>query len=293
MTRPVLRGVPVGYPIRLCGDYFLDNILMCLTFIVGWIFWFGLAANVGQTPAKQILNVRILDYRTGKVASTPQVWFREALLKRLIPLAIGVIVASQTSRDVGVAAIPVTLFIGGSLLFFTRDRRALWDLLAGTVVRRQSQDEPVDWGLAPQKQNELDFLLRRGFIRPDEYERRRRLLEPGFVLTEELSSSSHGGAWDEVTERRKRQELEFLLAHGMIQAEEYERRTRILNGEEVDPRQGVQAPRDPYAPISDAAKLQAKLRELEFMRRRRLISEEEYVRRRDGYSGTASPTSMS
>lgn len=68
------------------GGYFLDLALAILTLGVGWIIWSLFAWRNGQTPAKQILKMRVVA-EEGRNNAT---WKHMAIRQLLIPLTFAI-----------------------------------------------------------------------------------------------------------------------------------------------------------------------------------------------------------
>lgn len=68
------------------GGYFLDLALAILTLGVGWIIWSLFAWRNGQTPAKQILKMRVVAEESRENAS----WKHMAIRQLLIPLTFAI-----------------------------------------------------------------------------------------------------------------------------------------------------------------------------------------------------------
>jgi uncharacterized RDD family membrane protein YckC len=133
-------GDQVTYTRRFFGDCWLEAFLMVVTLGVGWLVWFAFQAPKGQTPAKQILNVYIHDFRTGEIASTWQVWLREVVIKFGLPILLDIpfsLVFGSVHEYLG----PGNFFLFASCIYLLSNspRRALWDLMCGTVVRVHPQ----------------------------------------------------------------------------------------------------------------------------------------------------------
>ena len=88
-TNPVVRGKRVTFTRRFFGDSMLESVLQIVTLFIGWLIWFAIVAPGGQTPAKQLLNVYIIDHKSGRLASTRQVWMREIGDKYVAVLLLG------------------------------------------------------------------------------------------------------------------------------------------------------------------------------------------------------------
>jgi hypothetical protein len=71
---------------RLAG-FALDVVLAGCTFFIGWLIWALILWGQGQTPAKQILKMRVFGSRTQRPAS----WGHMAVRDLLIPLTLGIV----------------------------------------------------------------------------------------------------------------------------------------------------------------------------------------------------------
>ena len=90
---------------------------------IGWLIWTLIVWGNGQTPAKQLLNMKVVDATTHQVATWGKMALRDFLVRgvlfyfiSLFTLGIGWIVAAcmTFSRD--------------------RDYQSGWDRIASTVV---------------------------------------------------------------------------------------------------------------------------------------------------------------
>jgi len=103
------------------GEYALDVVLAIVTLGIGWLIWALIILGRGQTPAKQILNMRVIDAETGQVPSYGMMFVRDFLLKGLV---MGIVTS-------------VTFGLGLILYFWlTWDdkNQELWDKAIGSVV---------------------------------------------------------------------------------------------------------------------------------------------------------------
>jgi uncharacterized RDD family membrane protein YckC len=101
------------------GAALLEIPLAIVTLGIGWVIWDLIVWKNGQTPAKQLLNMRIVDGVTGQ----PIDWGRSFMRNFVFYGLLG--------------AIP---FLGwiyrivGACFVFNPDRRAVWDRMANTFV---------------------------------------------------------------------------------------------------------------------------------------------------------------
>ena len=106
------------------GGIALDFALWFLTFGIGWTIWALVIWGEGQTPAKQILKMRTINFTNGRPAS----WGHMAIREFLIPLTVG-IANSLTFYLAGVAWLVLEI-----VFYFTKNQRTLRDYWAQTAV---------------------------------------------------------------------------------------------------------------------------------------------------------------
>jgi uncharacterized RDD family membrane protein YckC len=104
---------------RRLGAYLLEALLVICTLLVGWIVWSLIVWRNGQTPAKQLLKMRVVHRDDLRAASWGRMFVREIPCKWAIGL-----VASLTT-------------VGYVLYFWLcwdGERQELWDKMTDTVV---------------------------------------------------------------------------------------------------------------------------------------------------------------
>jgi uncharacterized RDD family membrane protein YckC len=102
---------------RRIGAFFLALPLLIVTLGIGYIIWGLIAWGNGQTPALQVLGMRVWRPENNQVASFWQMALRD-VVGRLVDVVLGAITE-------------ITSFV----LFVTgRERKSLHDHIAGTVV---------------------------------------------------------------------------------------------------------------------------------------------------------------
>ncbi len=117
----------VTYTRRYFGDGWLGSIsfiIMIATFplgLIGGLIWLFFTAREAQSPAKKILNVYIIDAKTGIAVDAGRVWLRDVVVKWLLFNLVG-----------GVLVIPA--IINNAWVLFDPNRQALHDKIAGTLV---------------------------------------------------------------------------------------------------------------------------------------------------------------
>ena len=110
---------------RRLGSIVLEVVMMAVTLIVGWLIWSLIVYPRGQTPAKQLLSMRVVRLDVGK---SPEFW-RMAL------------------RELVLKAIPSFFLLGliwiaiNGVVLLTNDRfQTVWDKMLKTVVISDPHD---------------------------------------------------------------------------------------------------------------------------------------------------------
>ena len=111
--------VPCGNGVRF-GALLLDSLLFVVTCGIGWLIWDIVLWQQSTSPAKKMLNLKIVDINTGAPASMVQMLLREGL---------GKIVLSAVTGIVGI--------ISAVLILVVPSRQGVWDYIAKTTVVRE------------------------------------------------------------------------------------------------------------------------------------------------------------
>lgn len=116
-------GQPIGIRLapvaRRFGEAVLEAVLMVVTLFIGWVIWACVVFARGQTPAKQVLGLRVVKRSTGQAAGWGTMFLREVIAKGVI------------------GAVVRFTFIGVILdfwLLWDKDRQELWDKMSDTLV---------------------------------------------------------------------------------------------------------------------------------------------------------------
>ncbi len=117
-------GVKVASPWLRLGGYLLEAILVTVTFGIGWLIWAAIIVGEGQTPAKRLLRMRVIN----KYSLRPVGWSKMLLMRGLIAGLVATI------------AIPITLGIILLMPLWDGRNRNLWDRVSGTLVVTDPQD---------------------------------------------------------------------------------------------------------------------------------------------------------
>jgi uncharacterized RDD family membrane protein YckC len=122
-TPPGVVSAPLSSPGKRFGAYLLDLLLLVVTAIIGWVVWSLIIWGRGQTPAKQLLNMRVVDATTHQVATWGKMALREFVVK-------GVLFYFISTFTLGIG------WLVAACMIFNRDRdyQTGWDRIATTVV---------------------------------------------------------------------------------------------------------------------------------------------------------------
>ena len=115
------NGIVLSSAGRRLGEYLLEGLLAFITLGIGWIIWSLIVWTQGQTPAKQVLGMRVVRLDERVSARWGRMFLREFVGK----LIVGVV----SSLLFGIGAI-----VADCWLLWDKDRQELWDKIAGTVV---------------------------------------------------------------------------------------------------------------------------------------------------------------
>lgn len=125
--RSVAGGAELSSSGKRLGAYLLDGVLSVVTLGMGWLIWSLVIWSKGQTPAKQLMGMRVVRTDTGAAATFGTMALRELVGKGVL-----------SSLTFG-----LTTFIS-CFMVFGAARQGIWDKIANTIV----VDDP-DGRLAP------------------------------------------------------------------------------------------------------------------------------------------------
>ena len=132
---PANNGSPMHYASfqHRLGALVLDALLMGLTLGIGWLIWSLVIWGNGQTPAKQILKIRVYNAETGQVVSWGHMALREALLGWWFGISIATGILTLVTFGLGSIA-SIAWFVVEIVFYFTKNSRTLRDLWVKTAV---------------------------------------------------------------------------------------------------------------------------------------------------------------
>jgi uncharacterized RDD family membrane protein YckC len=107
---------PLSSKAKRLGEALLEIALIIVTFVIGWLVWSLIIWGQGQTPAKQLLHMRVVLADTGQRATFWTMALREGVGKWVLGV--------------------VSIYLLVSSIFVIVDKRsqALWDKFAATLV---------------------------------------------------------------------------------------------------------------------------------------------------------------
>ena len=111
------NGTQLASAERRIWSFFLAIPLAIVTLFIGYVIWGLIVWSRGQTPTQQVLGMRCWRPQTGQVAT----WDTMALRGIVGPVA---------EHFLG----PITWIVSFVMFLMTPQRKALHDLIAGTVV---------------------------------------------------------------------------------------------------------------------------------------------------------------
>jgi len=123
-----VEGLPLGCVLssaaRRFGGYVLTGFLMVVTLLIGYVIWSFLIYGRGQTPAKQILGMRVLKLQTGAKASWGAMFIRGWICKPVVHVASYIL-----------------LGLPNLWLLWDKNTQELWDKMIGTIVVNDSHGQ--------------------------------------------------------------------------------------------------------------------------------------------------------
>ena len=114
--------------------FILECVLFFVTLFIGWAIWSLAAYGQGQTPAKQILNMRVVRIGDQTTASGWQMFLREIVLKSGFWFAFIITAPFFTLAPIFLGLACLWTMVGWAVSVRDPTGRTLWDKMLGTVV---------------------------------------------------------------------------------------------------------------------------------------------------------------
>ena len=115
------------------GGYLLDGLLALVTLGIGWMIWCCFTFSKGQTPAKQMMGMRVVKQDTGIAANWGEMFLRNVV----IPGALGL---------VGIFLFGIPTIVAACFIFGGNLRQTGWDHMMRTVVVKDPTGVTVPFG---------------------------------------------------------------------------------------------------------------------------------------------------
>lgn len=112
------HGVSLSSPGRRFGAYLLDGVLIVVTLFIGYAIWSLVVWSKGTSPGKQLLGMKVVRLRDGRVAGWGTMFVREFVGKSIIGWIVGL----------------VSFGILNFMLLWDRNNQEVWDKVVGTIV---------------------------------------------------------------------------------------------------------------------------------------------------------------
>ena len=169
---------------RRFAGFILDVLLAIFTLAIGWLVWFLIIAGRGQTPAKQILKMRVVR-EDGQPASYGWMLLREIGVK-IIAFAVLNLVLAALIGDAGAWVYLAIFAVCALWCVWDANRQCLWDKAVRTLVVHDPEGVGAPVGGSPSvpvrtESSEATENLRtlaemrdRGLLTEAEYEERRQ-----------------------------------------------------------------------------------------------------------------------
>ena len=116
---------------RRFGAFLLEIPLTVFTLGIGYVIWALIVYARGQTPAKQVLSMRVVRLKERRTAHWGWMALRQIVLGGLIGLALDFFVSGLSLA---------WILANGIVLVSTSRRQALWDMMVDTVVVHDPND---------------------------------------------------------------------------------------------------------------------------------------------------------
>ena len=112
------------------GAFLLDMLLLVITLVVGYLIWSFIVWGQGQTPAKQLLKMRVIRVNDRQAAPWGIMAIRQFVLGAVFYGIDAVLIATGNTGFLG----SLWLLANGIALLVSDKHQALWDKIVSTVV---------------------------------------------------------------------------------------------------------------------------------------------------------------
>ena len=132
---PSAATIVLASPGQRLSGHILEMALFGLTLGIGWAFWFASTGRGGQTPAKRLLGMRVVDGE-GRPVTLRRMVIRDVLLKVVAFVILDLLLLSmEVEGGLNLALAGVVVWLVAALwCAWDGSRQCLWDKVAGTRV---------------------------------------------------------------------------------------------------------------------------------------------------------------
>ena len=175
-TAAVQPGLELAGQGRRLAGFVLDLVILFVTLAIGWLIWLLVVGRRGQSPGKQLLNLRVVR-EDGSAVGLGWMLLREVVLKIILFSALSSLLTVAVPRLGGL--ITFALFAVAALwCVWDTYRQCLWDKVVGTWVVSPGGQGGTPAAASPSQQatdnlQTLSELHERGLLTDEEYEERR------------------------------------------------------------------------------------------------------------------------
>jgi uncharacterized RDD family membrane protein YckC len=129
-TNGLPPDVSVASPWVRLGAYLVEAILILVTLGIGWLIWAAMTAGSGQTPAKRVLKLRVIDSRSFRPVGLAKMFWMRGLVAGIV------------------AGIAITCTFGVLLFmpFWDKRNQNIWDKVSSSYVVNDPSDA---WNTKP------------------------------------------------------------------------------------------------------------------------------------------------
>lgn len=129
-TNGLPSGVSVASPWVRLGSYFVEAILMVVTLGIGWLIWGAMTAGSGQTPAKRVMKLRVIDSGSLKPVGFARMFWMRGFIAGIV------------------AGVAITCTLGVLLFmpFWDKRNQNIWDKVSSSYVVSDPNDA---WNTKP------------------------------------------------------------------------------------------------------------------------------------------------
>ncbi|WP_419917864.1 RDD family protein [Candidatus Poriferisocius sp.] len=131
------------------GAYFMEFLLMIVTLGIGYLIWLLIVFAKGQTPGKQLLNMRVIRLEQRKAAHWGWMFLRQIVIATAISLGFTILIdlillnlILSVNISLGVFIFVLLWYPANLIVFLTNDKnQAIPDTIIKTVVVKETAGE--------------------------------------------------------------------------------------------------------------------------------------------------------